>query len=150
MKKPALIAFWLLSLTWGLPAALAGAVLAALCLAKGLKPKLFRGNIYFEHVRPRGSNNLGPFFFLGDNAIEFTPYHEAGHGLQNILYGPLFFLVVGVPSELWYGHFNRKYAKEISSGSWSDGERWAAYEKMPVERQASSWGAKVYGWKKQE
>ncbi|MDR3313922.1 MAG: hypothetical protein LBS96_05640 [Oscillospiraceae bacterium] len=145
MKKFALALFWLLSLTWGLPATLAGAALSLVCLARGNRPKIFHGNLYFEHVRPRGSNNLGPFFFLADNAMAFTPYHEAGHGLQNILYGPLFFLVVGVPSEIWYHRFLRAHAAQIAAG-WSDNERRIAYDKHPIERQASRWGAQVYGW----
>jgi len=143
MKKIAVALFWILSLTWGLPATLAGAVLALVCLAKGLKPKWFHGNIYFEHVRPYGSNNLGPFFFLGDRHLEITPYHEAGHGLQNIVLGPLFPLVVGVTSELWFQHFNKKYADQI--GVWSPEEHVAAYDKMPIERWATAWGVKAYG-----
>jgi hypothetical protein len=146
MNKPGIALFWLLSLTWGLLATLAGAALALGCLAKGLRPRRFHGNIYFDNVRPRGSNNLGPFFFLAENAMAFTPYHEAGHGLQNILYGPLFFFVVGIPSELWYHRFIREHAAQIAAG-WSDNERRVAYDRHPVERQASRWGAKAYGWK---
>ena len=144
MKKIATALFWILSLTWGLPATLAGAVLALVCLAKGRKPQRFHGNIYFDHVRPKGSNNLGPFFFLGDNAMEVTPWHEAGHGLQNILLGPLFFLVVGIPSQLWFWHFHRKYADLLANG-WDHAERQRAYDKMPIERWATSWGEKAYG-----
>jgi len=147
MKTRRMLLLWFLSLTWGLPAALAGAGMAVLCLARGLKPKLFHGNIYFEQVRPYGSNNLGPFFFLGGNAGEYTKCHEAGHGLQNILYGPLYLFVVGIPSELWYRRFQRVYAKEIASGKWPDAERWAAYEKCWVERQASVWGKRAYSAK---
>ena len=143
MRKLALALFWLLSLTWGLPATLAGAVMALICLKRGLKPKLFHGNVYFEHVRLNGSFNLGPFFFLGDNARAVTPYHEAGHGLQNILLGPLFPFVVGISSDIWYRHFNRKYAAEIRT--WTDEEHCAAYDKMPIERWATAWGSKAYG-----
>ena len=143
MKKISISLFWLLSLTWGLLATLAGGVLALVCAARGLRPRCFHGNVYFEHVRPRGSNNLGPFFFLGDTAMAITPYHEAGHGLQNILLGPLFPLVVGLPSELWFRHFNRKYAERI--GKWTMEEHVAAYDKMPIERWATAWGLKAYG-----
>ena len=145
MKKLALALFWILSLTWGCIATLAGAALALVCLAKGNKPKIFHGNIYFDRVRPRGSNNLGPFFFLGENAMEITPYHEAGHGLQNIVLGPLYPLVVGLPSEIWYQHFNKKYAEQMSSDIWDPKERAAAYDKMPIEHWATSWGMKTYG-----
>jgi hypothetical protein len=145
MKRLGIALFWLLSLTWGLPATLAGALFALVQIAKGRKPKIFHGNVYFENVRPRGSNNLGPFFFLGGNTTDFTKYHEMGHGLQNILLGPLFFLMVGLPSEIWYQHFTRKYAKEIDSGAWPAEERRRAYDRMPIEGWASRWGARVYG-----
>ncbi|MDR2647215.1 MAG: hypothetical protein LBB67_03715 [Oscillospiraceae bacterium] len=147
MKKSAITLFWLLSVTWGLPATLAGAIFSLICLGRGLKPRSFHGNVYFEHVRPRGSNNLGPFFFLGNNATPFTKYHEAGHGLQNILLGPLFFLVVGIPSEIWYQHFTRKHARALVSGAWSEEARRAAYDAMPIERWASLWGEKMYASK---
>ena len=143
MKKIAIVLFWIFSLTWGLPATLAGSILSLVCLARGLKPRLFHGNICFEHVRPYGSNNLGPFFFLGDRHLGITPYHEAGHGLQNIVLGPLYPLVVGISSEIWFRHFNRKYAEQI--GVWPPEEHVAAYDKMPIERWATSWGLKAYG-----
>jgi hypothetical protein len=144
MKKIAVILFWLLSLTWGILATLAGVVMATTCLCRGLKPKIFHGNIYFDHVRPYGSNNFGPFFFLGDDALAFTPYHEAGHGLQNILYGPFYLFVVGIPSQLWFTRFWKENAAQREHPTWSDAERWAAYEKHPIERQASQWGGAIY------
>jgi len=137
--------YWALSCTWGLIASVAGGVKALQCLKDGLKPKYFKGSIYFENVREQGSNNLGPFFFLGENAEYYTPYHEAGHGLQNILMGPLYVAVVGISSEIWYQKFIRDYAGELASGTWPPDERRAAYDQNPIERWATSWGAKAYG-----
>jgi len=136
-------AFWVVSFTWGLPASLAGAVMALVYHARGFEAQRLHRNIYFENVRPVGSNNLGPFFFLGENAMAVTPYHEAGHGLQNIVLGPLYPIVVGIPSEIWYQYFIRKYADELAN-DWDPEERRIAYDKMPTERWATQWGLRVY------
>ena len=137
--------YWALSCTWGIIATAAGGVQALVCLKNGLEPKFFHGNIYFENVREKGSNNLGPFFFLGEDAEYYTPYHEAGHGMQNILMGPLYVVVVGISSELWYRNFTRKYAEELASGTWGPDERRRAYDRNPIEGWATAWGAKAYG-----
>jgi len=137
--------FWALSCTWGVVATVAGGVQALICLKNGLEPKWFHGSIYFEDVREKGSNNLGPFFFLGKNAEYYTPYHEAGHGLQNILMGPLYVVVVGISSEIWYRKFTKEYAEELASGTWDPDERRRAYDRNPIEGWATSWGAKRYG-----
>jgi len=137
--------FWVLSCTWGVIATAAGGVQALICLKDGLEPKFLHGNIYFENVRERGSNNLGPFFFLGEDAAYYTAYHEAGHGMQNILMGPLYVIVVGISSELWYRNFIKEYADELASGTWDPDERRRAYDRNPIERWATSWGVRAYG-----
>ncbi|MCL2023676.1 MAG: hypothetical protein FWG82_04820 [Oscillospiraceae bacterium] len=138
-------AYWVLSCTWGVFATAAGGVKALSCMMDGLEPKYFKGNIYFENVREMGSNNLGPFFFLGENAEYYTPYHEAGHGLQNIVMGPVYPIVVGISSEIWYQKFVSEYAEELASGAWDPDARRSAYDRNPIERWATSWGARVYG-----
>jgi len=137
--------FWVLSCTWGVIATVAGGVQALIFMHRGLEPKFLRGSIYFENVREKGSNNLGPFFFLGEDAEYYTPYHEAGHGMQNILLGPLYVVVVGISSEIWYRKFTKEYAGELASGTWDPDERRRAYDRNPIERWATNWGARAYG-----
>ena len=137
--------YWTLSCTWGVFATAVGGVKALIYMKDGLEPKYFKGNIYFENVREMGSDNFGPFFFLGENAEYYTAYHEAGHGLQNIVMGPLYPVVVGISSEIWYQKFIKEYAEELASGTWDPDERRAAYDRNPIERWATSWGAKVFG-----
>ena len=138
-------AFWALSCTWGVIVTAAGGVKALICMKNGMEPKYYKGNIYFENVREMGSVNYGPFFFLGENAEYFTPYHEMGHGLQNILMGPLYVVFVGISSEIWYQKFIKEYAGELASGTWDPDERRKAYDRNPIERQATAWGARMYG-----
>ena len=142
MRKLRIFIFWLLSLTWGLPATLAGFTGFVLCLSRGLRPKLYHGNVYFETRRKAGSLNLGPFFFLSKNYDERVKYHEAGHGIQNIIYGPLFLPLIGLTSIVWYHIFLKKYKEQLKT--WNKDERNAAYEKWWVEKQASDFGRKAY------
>ena len=64
----------------------------------GNKPKIFHYNVYFEVGRAWGGVNFGGFFFVNQNASLATKQHEAGHGLQNIVFGVLMPFVVAIPS----------------------------------------------------
>jgi len=145
LQKVSTASFWALSCTWGVIATVAGGVKALYYMRKGFEPKHFNGYIYFENVREQGSDNFGPFIFLGENAEYYTIYHEAGHGLQNILMGPLHAIVTGISSEIWYRRFTKEYAEELASGTWNPDARRRAYDRNPIERWATSWGAKAYG-----
>ena len=145
LDKVSTASFWALSCTWGIIATAAGGVKALIYIKNGHEPKYFNGYIYFENVREMGSDNFGPFIFLGDNAEYYTIYHEAGHGLQNILMGPLHVIVTGISSEIWYRKFTKEYAGELASGTWDPDARRKAYDRNPIERWATSWGAKRYG-----
>ena len=145
IKTVSTTSFWALSCTWGALTTAVGGVKALIYMKNGFEPKFFNGYIYFENVREQGSDNFGPFIFLGENAEYYTIYHEAGHGLQNILMGPLHVAVVGISSEIWYRKFIKEYAAELASGTWDPDERRKAYDRNPIERWATSWGAKAYG-----
>ncbi|MDR3263566.1 MAG: hypothetical protein LBT30_04580 [Clostridiales bacterium] len=142
MKTLKVILFWFLSLTWGLPGTLFGAFVALIQILRGYKPKVYHGNIYFETQREHGSLNLGPFFFLSKGYNEYTMFHEAGHGIQNIIYGPLFLLIVGLTSITWYHIYRKKYKALLPS--MTEAERHESYEKWWVEKQASDFGRKIY------
>jgi len=136
--------FWILSLTWGLPATIVGFLAATVLILTGHKPKNYHGNVMFIRPADVGSLNLGPFFFVSRRAQDdaYTKYHEAGHGLQNILYGPIYLIIVGLFSIIWYHIFRRKY-KDILP-TLSREEKDALYEKLWCEKQASKWGKRVY------
>lgn len=101
-KTLELILFYTLSLTWGLPMTLIGALITLALLISGNKPKTFHGRIYFEIGRDWGGVNFGPFFLVCENSSLLTKQHECGHGLQNILLGPLMPLIVSIPSAIRY------------------------------------------------
>lgn len=55
-----------------------------------------------------GGVSLGMFIFISDGVTkEDAPNsrvvnHEYGHTLQSLMLGPLFFIIIGIPSGIWY------------------------------------------------
>ena len=100
--------YWLVSLTWGSIMTLLGAVIALGMLLTGHRPRRLGPNVYFEVGRGWGGMEYGAFFFVERNAARETILHEAGHGIQNLLLGPLMPFVVCIPSALRYWMRNCK------------------------------------------
>lgn len=98
MTKLKTVLYWLWSCTWGCIMTVIGAVVALGLLITGHKPKVFHYNVYFAFGRGWGGVNFGAFFFLSAWSPDSTKQHEAGHGLQNLIYGPLMPFVVAIPS----------------------------------------------------
>lgn len=48
-----------------------------------------------------GSVTLGENVFLSPKASEETKRHEYGHTKQSLMLGPLYLIVIGIPSILW-------------------------------------------------
>lgn len=100
--------YWIVSLTWGSIMTLLGAVIALALLLTGHRPGRLGPNVYFEVGCGWGGMEYGAFFFVERNAARETILHEAGHGIQNLLLGPLMPFVVCIPSALRYWMRNCK------------------------------------------
>lgn len=141
MKIFKAILFWLWSCTWGCLMTLVGAVVALGCLVTGHKPHLFHQNVYFRFGTGGWGFNAGPFFFLSKDCGEslHMKQHESGHGLQNLIFGPLTPFLVAIPSciRFWY----REWV--VSSGRKKSSEL-PAYDAIWFEGTATRWGEKVY------
>lgn len=70
-----------------------------------------------------GCVTLGQFIFVSPNATEITLQHEQGHMRQSLYLGPLYLLVIGLPSLLW-ASFHKRIAPK-KSYYWFYTERWA-------------------------
>ena len=120
--------FWIMSCTWGLLLTLFGAIAAGVLMATGHKPKRFHHLIYFEIGEKWGGFNMGPFFFVCKNCSEATKRHEAGHGIQNCMYGPAMPFIVTIPSVIryWYREYMYKHAQHHKitdyDAIWFEGE----------------------------
>ena len=123
MKKVLLaILFWFLSLTWGLLMTLIGLLVTAFAIIF-LKGKVHRNG--FSYIVEVGGNwgglNLGAVSLCGgytttcpdEEWFQHTRKHEFGHGLQNCILGPLFPLLVAIPSAIRYHYQNCRSRKGL-------------------------------------
>lgn len=98
MAKIKTALFWAWSCTWGIVMTLIGAVGAFALIIGGQEPRVFHGRVYFQLGRGWGGVSLGAFFFLSTTSPDSTKQHEAGHTVQNLIFGPLMPFVVCIPS----------------------------------------------------
>ena len=97
---------------WQLPQNLLGLILITF-----LGTDRIQKGIY--HWRLRGSISLGSYILLNTDAGATTLQHEQGHQKQSLYLGPLYLLVIGLPSIIWAGL--HRYIPAIS-------RRWSYYE----------------------
>lgn len=79
--------------------------------------------IYFSD-RMSGGISLGQYVILSARyVLDINAwYHERGHHLQSIILGPLYLLVIGIPSLLWAAWWNPKRSRDYH---WFYTESWA-------------------------
>ena len=126
--------YYLLQFTWGLLMNIIGGLLFAALIIFGKKrPKKFCNCWYIVVGKRWGGLSMGNFMFVSEASRIHTKYHEAGHSLQNIVWGPLWIFVIGIPSALryWYRKLtpNKKHPH---------------YDSIWFEGQASEWGYRYY------
>ena len=116
--------FVLLSLTWGLPLTLMGGVIFTVLILAGKRPKRFGCCYYIEVGKNWGGLEGGLFFITCENPSLPLLRHEQGHGIQNLIFGPLMLPLVTIPSAIrWHyrAHIARrkpaKYAELPPYGS---------------------------------
>ena len=113
---------WVFLWLWQLPQNVVGLVYCFVVRAKYVSRM---GEVrFYRHGSAYGSVSLGNFIFLSRHASRRTMLHEYGHHRQSEWLGPLYLILVGLPSLLWaslrsVGFFRRK------PYSWFCIERWA-------------------------
>ncbi len=100
------VIYYLLQWTWGIVQNLVGLIMRAYVLSKdGNKDSFkFYGAQVTEWNKGHGSMGMGMFIFLGHKGEESEKevlVHEYGHTWQSALLGPLYLLVIGLPSFTW-------------------------------------------------
>ena len=130
------ILFYLLQFTWGLTVNLAGLLVFLFCRSRFHRKK-FRNAIVTCLPGNRGGLSLGIFIFLSvcdTREVDRICAHEYGHTIQCLLLGHLYWIVVAIPSVIWY-HFFAGYRKK----------RGIPYDTLFCERWATAWGKKWSG-----
>ncbi len=109
---------------WQLPQNLVGLLLVHI-----LKPEdsytFNRARLYYA-TRMRGGISLGRYIIVAASVKDYTgrtEWHEYGHSRQSMFLGPLYLLVVGLPSLLWAavwqpGHGSSYY--DFYTEAWAD------------------------------
>lgn len=70
-----------------------------------------------------GSITLGEYIFLSPRAAKKTINHEYGHTRQSLILGPLYLIVIGLPSLIW--SYCRKTIAPDKKFEWFYTEAWA-------------------------
>lgn len=134
------IIFWILSLTWGSIMTTFGITLGLFMLITGHTPKIFaKRYIYFQFKTLNGFGfEAGPIFFIGSDCDFLSlKQHEAGHGIQNVLFGPFMPILVSIPSAIryWYRYY---------IGTRHPEKRLPSYDSIWFEGWATKLGEKYY------
>ena len=92
--------------TWGLPQNIVGAVIYLFYRIKGCPHFRYQGSLVTIWPIEAGSMSMGRYLFMYPG---WKPddkdllRHEYGHTVQSLMLGPLFLLLIGLPSILWAG-----------------------------------------------
>ncbi len=122
--------FYLIQFTWGLSVNLAGLFLFLCC---GCFPReRFQNSVVTRLPGDRGGLSLGIFIFLsvpdaGDKQRLCT--HEYGHTVQCLALGPLYWVIVAIPSVIWYHCFDGWRERRHVPYDALYCERWATMER---------------------
>ena len=116
--------YTVIQLTWGIIQNILGYILFMINITR--EHYLYRGSIVTVWGK-HGSMCLGLFIFMDKNADIRVLNHEYGHSIQSCILGPLYLIVIGIPSYLWANiQYLRNYRdnKRVSYYTFYP-ERWA-------------------------
>ena len=133
------ILFYLIQWTWGLSVNIVGGIAYLIC-TKVLKYRHQKFGYAYIVYMPwnAGGLSMGLFIFMKDSGEEPNPWsyntriHEYGHTWQCLLLGPLYYVVVAIPSVIWCNVFEGYRKKNNIS-----------YYKLYCESWANNWGQKA-------
>ncbi len=144
-SKPFDIFFYVVQWTWCLPVNIVGGIAYLICtmVLKYPHQKFGYANIVYVPWN-QGALSMGLFIFARDNheSKEWTyntRIHEYGHTWQCLLLGPLYYVVIAIPSAIWCNCF-QKYREKNN----------VSYYKLYCESWANKWGEKFSKLKRVE
>lgn len=129
--------FYFIQLTWGLPVNIFGGLIFLWCVLVKKRRWQHFGYSYIVYLPwNAGGLSMGLFIFMKEghkNPVWTynTRIHEYGHTWQCLLLGPLYWIVIGLPSAIWCNFFEN-YRKKNN----------VSYYKLYCEGWANSFGQK--------
>lgn len=114
-----------LKFLWQLPQVVLALIYYIYLEQKGevLRSYLLQGAIVIVRESCYGSITLGNFMFLSPRVSDRTIKHEWGHTRQSLILGPLYLIIIGIPSIVWAAT-HRSVAPE-KPYDWFYTESWA-------------------------
>lgn len=119
--------FIILDFIWELPQNLAGILVKLVFIKYGDRRvrTVKDGDCTIQNWSLWSGVSLGWFQFTNEKADAITASHEIGHSYQSLYLGPLYLLIIGIPSILWAGIFHKYFFKDKSyysffTESWAD------------------------------
>ena len=112
--------FYLIQWTWGLPQNVLGALILPLLRGRRFRYHGALVTVYSDKRRAPalGAFSLGTFIFMPCTWTEeyrrHIVVHEYGHTVQSLILGPLYLLVIAIPSVIWSRRFGRRYAQYLA------------------------------------
>lgn len=134
--------FYFVQWTWGLPVNLVGAIIYLFFTkVKGCRWQRFGYSRIVFVPWNAGGLSMGLFIFVKANHKNKTwtyntRIHEYGHTWQCLLLGPLYYIIIAVPSMIWCNCFEG-YRKKHN----------VSYYKVYCEAWANAWGQRATGLK---
>ena len=115
---------------WGFPQNLIGLILASFFEMKAQIVRMERykdSKVFYVNSKFSGAVSLGTYIFIFSDYrnIRKTIMHEYGHSIQSKILGPLYLLVIGLPSIIWAGLFEKYRSKHKISYYSFFTEKWA-------------------------
>lgn len=96
---------------WQLPQNLLGLLLVSFMPTS--VPADFKGDwrrlpsaLLFFSSRMNGAITFGRYVLMSEGSKYNTMAHERGHSIQSMILGPLYLIVIGIPSILWAAWWN--------------------------------------------
>jgi hypothetical protein len=92
-----------------LPQNLIGGIMYLIFKRKALRIQKYKDSIVVFLPGNIGAASLGMFiFFFADfrSQTDYVVRHEYGHSIQSKILGPLYGIVIGIPSIIWAGCFD--------------------------------------------
>jgi hypothetical protein len=110
---------WVFWFIWGLPQNLIGlGLFMYYYITKGKKHVSRINDAFIINLKHKGAAiSLGQFIIIWGNYknVEYIEKHEYGHTIQSHILGPLYLIVVGLPSIIW-NRFFREYRRKNKVG----------------------------------
>lgn len=97
---------WVLAFTWELPQTLVALICRAFIKCKRIESAIGDKVCYTHTTELLTAWSLGEFLFFKERYLkrtdwEQTLHHEYGHSIQSLILGPLYLILIALPSVIW-------------------------------------------------